>query len=101
MIGDAAGDGGEVRVSGREEVELYLRGKDVWRERRGKDGGETGLEEPESCKKCCQSVGLSERGDSGVVDEKGLTMSKLQVALVCLRSLSSDAGAVYRVNGRG
>lgn len=44
MVGDAAGDGGEVRVGGGEEVEGYVRGEYFLRQGRGEESGEMGLE---------------------------------------------------------
>lgn len=44
MVGDAAGDSGEVWVRRGEEVEGYVRGEDLWWQGRGEEGGETGLE---------------------------------------------------------
>ena len=47
MIGDAAGDGGEVGVRGWEEVEGDVGGEDFLREGGGEEGGEAGLEDSE------------------------------------------------------
>lgn len=43
MVGDAAGDGGEVRVGGGEQVEGYMRGEDFRGKGRGEEGREAGL----------------------------------------------------------
>jgi len=44
MVGDAAGDGGEVWMRGGEEVEGYVGGKYFGGKGRSKEGGEAGLE---------------------------------------------------------
>lgn len=47
MVGDAARDGGEMGVRGREEVEGYVGGEYLHREGRGQEGREAGLEDLE------------------------------------------------------
>ena len=44
MVGNAAGDGGEMGVCGGEKVEGYVWRKDLCGEGRGEEGGEAGLE---------------------------------------------------------
>lgn len=52
MVGDAAGDGGEVRVGGGEEVEGYVGREDFGGEGGGEEGWEAGLEDSEGCGGC-------------------------------------------------
>ena len=47
MVGDAAGDGGEVWVCGGEEVQGYVWREDFGGEGGGEEGGEAGLEDTE------------------------------------------------------
>ena len=47
VVGDAAGDGGEVRVRGGEEVQGYVWGEDFGGEGGSEEGGEAGLEDAE------------------------------------------------------
>lgn len=53
MVGDAAGDRGEVGVRGGEEVEGYVRGEDLRGKRGGEEGRETGLKDA-YCWRDCQ-----------------------------------------------
>jgi len=50
-VGDPAGDGREMGVSGGEEVKGYVRGEDLLRERRLEEGRESFLEDSESFSK--------------------------------------------------
>jgi hypothetical protein len=56
VVGDAAGGAGQVWVRGGEEVERYLRGKDLGREGGGEEGWKAGLEDAESCRERLASV---------------------------------------------
>lgn len=61
-VGDAAGDGGEMRVGGGEEVEGYLRGEDFLGEGRLEERWELGLEDSEGWLVLTECFLVGERG---------------------------------------